>query len=54
MTRDLAEVIVDNPDRVDDIINYMSERDIIPEDVDCGHLRLHLSNASSALSSGIL
>jgi hypothetical protein len=54
MTRDLAEVIVNNPDRVDDIIHYMSERDIIPEDVDCGHLHLHLSNASSALSSGIL
>lgn len=54
MTRDLAEVIVDNPDRVDDILDYMSDRDIIPEDVDSGHLRLHLSNASSSLSSGIL
>jgi hypothetical protein len=54
MTRDLAAVIVDNPDRVDDILDYMSDRDIIPEDVDSGHLRLHLSNASSSLSSGIL
>lgn len=54
MTRDLAAVIVDNPDRVDDILDYMSDRELIPEDVDGGHLRLHLSNASSSLSSGIL
>lgn len=54
MTRDLAAVIGDYPDRVNDIIYYMSDRDLIPEAVDIEHLRMHLDNAASSLSSGVL
>jgi hypothetical protein len=54
MTEELAVVIVDYPERLDDIIDYIGTREGDPAQVDGGHLRLHLDNPTPALAEGIL
>lgn len=43
MSPDVAEVTAEYPDRTDDIIRYISSRDIGANDVNCDDLRRHLS-----------
>lgn len=54
MTEALAVVVVDFPDRLEDIIDYIGTRNGEPIGVDGGHLRLHLENPTPALADGIL
>lgn len=54
MSPQLAEVALEYPDRVDEIVDYMTKQDVIPETVDTEHLRLLLDNPSPALAEGIL
>jgi hypothetical protein len=62
MTPGLAAVIMEMPDRVEDVISYISERwfevkdidKIELQNIDFMHLREVLLNSSRALSSGVL
>lgn len=54
MSPQLAEIAADNPDRVDDIVDYLVRQNVEPVDVDAEHLQLFLDNPSPALADGIL
>lgn len=54
MTPELAIVIVDCPERITDILNYIDRRNGDIEGLDGGHLRIHLDNAALSLSDGVL
>lgn len=53
MTSDIAFTVMNNPDRVEDIAEYIASRELKLEDVDTEHLRLYLS-APPALAEGAL
>lgn len=44
MSPDVAKVTADYPDRTDDIVRYISVRNVSAKDVDCDDLRRHLGS----------
>lgn len=54
MPNDLAEVIVDYPDRGDDIVKFIKDHCADGDPVDSGFLRVHLDNPTPALADGLL
>jgi hypothetical protein len=54
MNQPLAHLALEYPDRIQEIADYMADRDIVPDTVDHEHLRMHLENASPSLGSGVL
>lgn len=55
MTPELAVVILEHPDRKEDIVKYLGDWcEGEPAKVDIEHLRLYLDNPSPALAEGIL